>query len=52
MNEDKNESLEIVKHGQWTGEWDYICSVCNESFEYMTNYCPNCGAKMENGGGE
>ena len=24
-----------------------ICSVCNGVFEYTTNYCPNCGAKMD-----
>lgn len=24
-----------------------ICSVCNGVFEYTTNYCPNCGARME-----
>lgn len=23
-----------------------ICSVCNGVFEYTTNYCPNCGARM------
>lgn len=23
------------------------CSECGEISEYATNYCPNCGAKME-----
>ena len=23
------------------------CSECDEQVDYMTNYCPNCGAKME-----
>lgn len=43
-----------VKHGRWVRYYDdkYImCSSCEESFwsEYggVTNYCPNCGAKME-----
>ena len=45
----KEEVNEIVKHGVWSGDWDYICSICHESFEYKTNYCPHCGAKMENG---
>ena len=25
----------------------YRCSLCNELVYGMTNYCPNCGAKME-----
>ena len=47
-----------VKHGQWIynnmGGWH--CSECNNqalfwcmaSTQHLTNYCPNCGAKMEN----
>ena len=49
MKDTKNEKVEIVKYGKWSGTWDYICSVCNQSFEYQTAYCPNCGAKMEKG---
>ena len=27
---------------------EYICSNCNKRhIDYATNYCPNCGAKME-----
>lgn len=26
----------------------FYCSVCNYCAQYTTNYCPNCGAKMEN----
>lgn len=45
----------------WTTEddWSYynhhvvICSVCNKQFDYVinekSNYCPNCGAKMDGG---
>lgn len=25
----------------------YDCSVCGVNSEYVTSYCPNCGAKME-----
>ena len=38
-----------VRHGEWVGMWDYKCSVCNEYSEYRTDYCPNCGAKMDGG---
>ena len=40
---------EPVKHGRWEG--DGQCSVCKDYplARYMRNpnYCPNCGAKME-----
>lgn len=50
-----------VRRGRWTDhndEWDggyYECSVCGEAFtfiegtpkENLYNYCPNCGARME-----
>ena len=45
-----------VVHGEWTTNSDYpdtvICSLCGwrESVWWAdkgTNYCPNCGAKME-----
>lgn len=54
-----------VIYGQWekrfchpmrNGEWQYICSVCKDDSYWKNNvccqkhkYCPNCGAKMENG---
>lgn len=25
----------------------YLCSACNKSYPYITDFCPNCGAKME-----
>ena len=46
---------ESVKHGHWidTGRADYYlnkeyrCSCC-DAVDYMrSNYCPNCGSKME-----
>ena len=27
----------------------FYCSVCNQCIAYPVNYCPNCGAKMEEG---
>ena len=54
-----------VRHGRWVlsdmGGWDpdegYVCSICKEPFvlisgtpkENNMNYCPNCGAKMDEG---
>ena len=38
---------------QRTGKWLKIhwkafrCSECNRINEYFTNFCPDCGAKME-----
>ena len=44
-----------VRHGRWGTNSDrpdsLICSVCNCGFDMWKhdphNYCPNCGAKME-----
>lgn len=52
-----------VRHGKWVQRFIKIggqvfkhgmqCSVCaepaldNEGDDYLTNYCPNCGAKMD-----
>ena len=42
-----------VVHGRWKSvDYDiaYECSVCNHPTEYnLSNYCPNCGAKMDGG---
>lgn len=51
----------LVKHGKWVHNenyesWSekYICSVCHRNAlsdgDYrhtLSNYCPNCGAKMD-----
>lgn len=51
-----------VVHGRWItrkGKWFsyFQCSVCGEKISYptadgkaLTNYCPNCGAKMDGEG--
>ena len=41
-----------VVHGRWkgAGTGDYYCSVCQQLVNPRTNYCPNCGAKMDGDG--
>lgn len=41
-------------NGEWVemlGDWylksTYICSNCHEEESRKTDYCPNCGAKMD-----
>ena len=37
-----------VKHGDWWGIGNMLmCTVCHKEFYEPTNYCPNCGAKMD-----
>ena len=50
---DYGKTIDPVKHGKWmrTPTWWAYCSVCgmeppNES-NCTTDYCPNCGARME-----
>ena len=48
-----------VVHGRWISknhhgyEWVFICSNCGYidgyPFNDRSNYCPNCGAKMDGG---
>lgn len=47
--------VEPVVHGKWI-ELEpeialYACSCCNHNFllRMNSNYCPNCGAKMDGG---
>lgn len=48
---------EPVKRGKWecvdapvfgNPYGSYECDYCGNSMPHKTNYCPNCGAKMEN----
>ena len=41
-----------VKHGEWDKKpfligTSYYCSECGDNFGEPYNYCPNCGAKMD-----
>lgn len=44
-----------VRHGRWEVGYfhDRVCSCChhpdNDFDDYAHNFCPNCGAKMEEG---
>lgn len=39
-----------VRHGRWSKEWgNYKCSLCEALDDFVDNYCPNCGAKMDEG---
>lgn len=42
-----------VRHGRWKGAGmgDYYCSLCQKLANPRTNYCPNCGARMDGGDG-
>ena len=40
------------KIGHWIKEWnidhfEQVCSECGCGEHFKSNYCPNCGAKME-----
>lgn len=50
-----------VKHGRWVpvtnGRGGFECSICysyapsyQDGVEWLSLYCPNCGAKMDLGG--
>lgn len=42
-----NEDAEPVRHGRWECCWsDPFCTECGQFAETVTNYRPNCGAKM------
>ena len=52
--------VEPVKHGHWTEtvipwevpDYDCVCSLCGKSGLPIYNFCPNCGAKMDEENGE
>ena len=51
------ETYKAVRHGHWEQGYipnddgsytpiDFNCSVCGQANDVESNYCPNCGAKM------
>jgi len=46
--------VQPVKHGKWVDEaCETVCSICGDCCiyggdgeTYLSNYCPNCGARM------
>ena len=50
-NDDCNVDFEPVRRGQWKERGlmkiGYECSECGIANLIMSNYCPNCGARME-----
>lgn len=58
IDEQPAADVQEVRRGRWLYKselysycghpfYPKICSVCNGVFEYTTNYCPSCGARME-----
>lgn len=43
--------VQSVKHGKWLKRMSTSdslkCSICGNNHEYITTYCPNCGARMD-----
>lgn len=48
-NSGKDNTIDPVKHGRWMFG---LCSVCIEPAKHRYRYCPNCGARMDAGGGD
>lgn len=49
---DREPTIDPIKHGHWTAEEDsymswWICSNCNTHEMMKSDYCPDCGAKMD-----
>ena len=54
LNQFPGADVAPVRHGRWIASHDVFCacSICKYPVYLMwdqTNYCPNCGAKMDGG---
>lgn len=48
----KSEDVAPVVHGKWQyvetdDEHFFLCSICNNKEYWESNYCPECGVKMD-----
>lgn len=45
------DNTEHIRHGHWNERYDtryhFECSICKYLHQYKDNYCPLCGAKMD-----
>ena len=47
------EDAKMISHGKWIMIGSSIlCSICNCSNGYRSDFCPNCGATMDEKGGK
>ena len=45
---EKVPEIQPVRHGVWMFPWTSPeCSICRKTQKWTSNYCPNCGAKMD-----
>ena len=46
---DESQTIDPVRHGKWLSVCGCIvrCDLCRNESAGETNYCPNCGAKMD-----
>ena len=52
VNVEDIEDAPSVTPKEKVGHWEdssngWMCSICDREYSYDTNYCPNCGARME-----
>ena len=50
----KTANVAQVRHGRWLfvdtdTEQFFLCNRCKKKEYWESNYCPNCGAKMDGG---
>ena len=48
----KAADVDPVRHGQWLcvdtdTEQFFLCNICKKKEYWESDYCPNCGAKMD-----
>ena len=51
LREQDTADVAPVRHARWKRYGKNLgeCSVCGEIVSVRSNYCPNCGAKMDGG---